>query len=246
MRPGGMGRASPAMARQKWRASTATSPRRRRSGGSSMRPTARRKKRSSRKRPACTSRSRSRRVAATMRTSTRSHLFAPTRCTSPRSIARRSFGWSVSSSSPISSMKSVPPWACSKTPRRCDVAPVNAPFSWPKSADSSSAGGTAVQSKTTKGAAARGARLVQRLREHLLAGAGLALDDDRDVARGEARAERVEAPHLRALAEHRPEGPRRGGLRPSPTRARARCAARSRRGARSRRPRGTPRRRARR
>ena len=33
------------------------------------------------------------------------------------------------SSSPISSMKSVPPWACSKTPRRCASAPVNAPRS---------------------------------------------------------------------------------------------------------------------
>ena len=39
-----------------------------------------------------------------------------------------------------------------------------------------------VQSKTTNGPDARGARLVERLGEDLLAGAGLALDHDGHVA----------------------------------------------------------------
>ena len=66
---------------------------------------------------------------------------------------------------------------------RVATAPVNAPRSWPKSSDSTRLGGTAVQSKTTNGPFARGASLVERLGEHLFAGAGLALDDDRDVRR---------------------------------------------------------------
>ena len=43
----------------------------------------------------------------------------------------------------ISSRKSVPPLACSKRPRRCAVAPVNAPFSWPKSSLSNRSRGMA-------------------------------------------------------------------------------------------------------
>ena len=105
-------------------------------------------------------------------------------------------------------MRSVPPCACSKTPLRCDVAPVNAPRSWPKSSDSTRFGGTAVQSKTTNGPLRARAPVVERLGEDLLAGAGLALDDDRDVARGEALAERIEAAHLDARADDAPE--RRG------------------------------------
>src|SRR5207253_9247211 len=42
---------------------------------------------------------------------------------------RRSFGWSSSGISPTSSRKSVPPWATSKRPIFCAMAPVNAPRS---------------------------------------------------------------------------------------------------------------------
>jgi hypothetical protein len=42
---------------------------------------------------------------------------------------------------------------------------------------------------------------VERLREHFLARARLAFDDDRDVARGDARKERIQATHLAARAE---------------------------------------------
>ena len=65
--------------------------------------------------------------------------------------------------------------------RARSTAPVNAPRSWPKSSDSTRFGGTAVQSKTTNGPARARPLLVERLGEHLLARAGLALDDDGDV-----------------------------------------------------------------
>ena len=60
------------------------------------------------------------------------------------------------SRSPISSMKSVPPSACSKTPLRVEEAPVNEPFSWPNSADSMSVPGNAVPSKMMNGPFTRG------------------------------------------------------------------------------------------
>ena len=61
-----------------------------------------------------------------------------------------------SGSSPISSMKRVPPPAASKTPARSATAPVNEPLTCPKSSLSMSVGATAAQSSTTKGRAARG------------------------------------------------------------------------------------------
>ena len=44
-------------------------------------------------------------------------------------------------------------------------------------------------------------RLVERLRERLLPRAGLPLDDDRDLARGEALAQRIEAQHRGASTD---------------------------------------------
>ena len=58
--------------------------------------------------------------------------------------------------SPISSRNSVPPSACSKRPRRSSVAPVNAPFSWPKSSDSSRSAVNAEVLSAMNGFAARG------------------------------------------------------------------------------------------
>ncbi len=52
--------------------------------------------------------------------------------------------------SPISSRKSVPPSLCSNRPTRCVMAPVNAPFSWPKSSLSSNCSGIAAQLIATK------------------------------------------------------------------------------------------------
>ncbi len=90
-------------------------------------------------------------MAARTRTSTEIERLLPMGRTSRRSMARSSFGWSIGSSSPISSMSKVPWFACSKTPRRELTAPVNAPRSCPNSSASSRFGGTAVQSRTTNG-----------------------------------------------------------------------------------------------
>ena len=57
--------------------------------------------------------------------------------------------------SPISSRKSVPPWASSKTPRRSLTAPLNAPRTCPKSSVSIRFSGMAPQSTGTKGPEAR-------------------------------------------------------------------------------------------
>jgi len=54
----------------------------------------------------------------------------------PSSKTRRSFACMATGMSPISSRKSVPPSACSNLPVWREAAPVNAPFSWPKSSDS--------------------------------------------------------------------------------------------------------------
>ena len=58
-------------------------------------------------------------------------------------------------------------------------APVNAPFSWPKSSDSTSSAGIAPQFTAMKVPLAPRARAVDGAREQLLAGAGLALDEHR-------------------------------------------------------------------
>ena len=57
--------------------------------------------------------------------------------------------------SPISSRNSVPPSANSKRPFRLDIAPVNAPFSWPNSSLSRSSPGIAPQLTGMKGPSAR-------------------------------------------------------------------------------------------
>src|SRR5579883_2553564 len=126
-----------------------------RSAGSSTRTWAMRKKRSLRKRPAFISAPRSRRVAASTRTSMGSNALPPTRFTCFSLSARRSFGCSSMGSSPSSSRKSVPPSASASAPLRRSVAPVNAPFSWPKRMLSASVGGMLPQSTTTKGPALR-------------------------------------------------------------------------------------------
>ena len=65
----------------------------------------------------------------------------------------------ASGMSPTSSRKSVPPEARSNLPRRCLVAPVKAPASWPKSSDSMSSDGSAAQFSFSSGPLARGLRV---------------------------------------------------------------------------------------
>jgi hypothetical protein len=57
--------------------------------------------------------------------------------------------------SPISSRKSVPPFARSKRPSRRAAAPVKAPFSCPNSSLSSSGSGIAAQFTATNGPSRR-------------------------------------------------------------------------------------------
>ena len=58
--------------------------------------------------------------------------------------------------SPISSRKSVPPFACSNRPCRRVCAPVNEPFSWPNNSDSSNSEAIADVFKAIKALFARG------------------------------------------------------------------------------------------
>ena len=69
----------------------------------------------------------------------------PTRSNSPSWRTRRSFGCSSRGRSPISSRKSVPPWASSNRPCRRVSAPVKAPFSCPNSSLSIRPAGRAAQ-----------------------------------------------------------------------------------------------------
>src|SRR5580704_10392164 len=69
----------------------------------------------------------------------------PTRSISRSCRTRSSAIWISGGKSPISSRKIVPPFADSKRPSRRCVAPVKAPFSWPKSSEAISEGGIAAQ-----------------------------------------------------------------------------------------------------
>ena len=80
----------------------------------------------------------------------------PTRSNCFSSSARRIFACSDSGSSPISSRNSVPRCASSNLPGLRAAAPVNAPFSWPKSSVSSRFSGIAAQLMATNGPSARG------------------------------------------------------------------------------------------
>jgi len=68
----------------------------------------------------------------------------------------------------------VPPDAASKYPARAWWAPVNAPRSWPNSSLSSSVSASEAQCPRAAGPFVR----VERARDQLLAGAGLAADED--------------------------------------------------------------------
>jgi len=63
----------------------------------------------------------------------------------------KSLGCKCKGKSPISSKKRTPPLADSISPSLLDIAPVKAPFSYPKSSASSSSEGTAEQFIATKG-----------------------------------------------------------------------------------------------
>src|SRR5438128_919583 len=84
------------------------------------------------------------------RTPTRIVCVLPSRSNACSCKTRKSFGWRSGGMSPISSRKSVPPFASSNRPTRRARAPVNAPFSCPNSSLSRSPLGTAAQLSVTK------------------------------------------------------------------------------------------------
>ena len=79
----------------------------------------------------------------------------------------------------------MPPVASSNLPMRRATAPVNEPFSWPNSSDSSRFSGIAAQLTQMNGFLARLRAGVDVARQHLLAGAGLAGDQHRGVGGGD-------------------------------------------------------------
>ncbi|MFZ2053708.1 MAG: hypothetical protein WAU81_05875 [Candidatus Aminicenantales bacterium] len=126
-----------------------------RSGGEEIGTTLSRKKRSSRNVPSPISFFKSLLVAAMTRTSTLLTLLDPTLWISPSSRTRSTFDCVLRLMSPISSRKIVPPSACSNLPTLRSVAPVKAPFSWPKSSLSINSSGMAAQLTWTNGSLAR-------------------------------------------------------------------------------------------
>ena len=91
-----------------------------------------------------------------MRTSVANVFAPPTRVMRPSWMARRILACVRGDMSPISSRKSVPPSACSHFPLRSSTAPVNEPFTCPKSSLSISSSGIAAPFTSTNGPAARG------------------------------------------------------------------------------------------
>ena len=112
-----------------------------------------------------------------------------------------SFTCVASGISPISSRNSVPPWACSKRPMRRLSAPVNAPFSWPKSSLSSSDSASAAQCSATNGTFGARALAGGWRGELALAGAALAGDEHRRACGGDLPRDAVDLLHRRARAD---------------------------------------------
>ncbi len=91
--------------------------------------------------------------------------------------------------------------ACSNRPAWRRAAPVNAPTSWPNNSDSSSSAGIAAVFSATNGLTPRADFTVQRTRDELLAGAGLAGDEHAEPARGDAPDRAEQLAHRRAAAD---------------------------------------------
>ena len=127
----------------------------------------------------------------------------PTRSISRSCSARSSLACSRGSISLISSSSSVPPFASSNLPMRRATAPVKAPFSWPNSSDSSRFSGIAAQFTETKAALGAAAVAMDVARQHLLAGAAFAGDQDAGVGRRDLARQAKHLVHRRILEHQR-------------------------------------------
>ena len=101
----------------------------------------------------------------------------------------------------------------SNSPSRSATAPVNAPRAWPNSSLSISVSGVAPQLCATKPRVAPRAQRVQRARDQLLAGAGLAQHQHRQVARRDRAAAR------RTTSRHAGDSPSSSGTGAAPARS---------------------------
>jgi hypothetical protein len=113
--------------------------------------------------------------------------------------------------SPISSRNSVPPSACSKRPRRSASAPVNEPFSWPNSSDSSSSAVNRRGVQRDEGLVGARAVPVQRTGDEFLAGARFTGDQHRHAGARQPADRAKHLLHRGRLAQHlrNPRGRRR-------------------------------------
>ena len=161
-------------------------------------------------------------MAAMMRTSTLTVCSPPTGMNSRSWMTRSSLAWVGGVMVPISSRKIVPLSATSNRPRLLATAPVNAPRTWPNSVDSRRSVGTEPVLTTTNDRLGARRELVDGARQQLLAGAGLAGEQDVG-ARGRGAAHQLDH------ALHRPA--QRHTSVPSPSRRwrRSRFSVRRRR-----------------
>ena len=138
-------------------------------------------------------------------------------------MARSSLGCSARGISPISSRKSVPPSASSKTPVRSETAPLKAPRTCPKSSLSMRFSGMAPQSIGNEGPRRPARRGVERARDDVLARPRLPLDEHGGVGGRDALEDGVEAPHLEARADQLAEARAAARARRTPAPRRRRC-----------------------
>ena len=192
--------------------------------------TLRRKYRSSRNVPFSISCSRSLFVAAITRTSTLIVRAEPRRSTSPSCSTRRTLACVFALMSPTSSRKIVPRSACSNLPICFSVAPVNEPFSCPKSSDSISSSGNRRAVHLDEALAAPQAVAMDRPRHQLLADAALAREQHGRVGRRRALDRVPDLAERRALADHLVADFHRARAatcsRPTAASARGRCGSR--------------------
>ena len=172
-------------------------------------------------------------MADSTRTSTLMVSSPPTRSNSRSCRTRSSLSCSPGVTSPISSRKIVPLSASSKRPSLRLMAPVNAPFSWPNSSDSSSVSVSAPQFTFTNGPAGPLGTGVDGPRHQLLAGARFAVDvhrrvGGRDLLDGLEHRASSPASRRRSRRSDRGRRRRRAGPRSPPaTRSSARRSSRS-------------------
>ena len=160
-----------------------------------------RKKRSSRKASVSIISRRSRWVAQRTRTSTRNGSFSPTRRISPDSRNRSSLTCTLLSSSPTSSRNRVPPLATSNSPLRLVVGAGEGPLAVAEELALDEVLGQGPAVDRDEGVAGPLALVVEVPGDQLLAGAGLAQDQDPGVGRRDHLDLAADRLHRRGVAD---------------------------------------------